>query len=76
MKYVLVILFIVQYTLKRLEKQAEVIVRVRVNKDERREFNMNLTITNVEVMEVYKGDVEEENIYVIEPIFFLSFIIG
>lgn len=43
MKYVLVILFIVQYTLKRLEKQAEVIVRVRVNKDERREFNMNLT---------------------------------
>lgn len=55
-----------------LENQAEVIVRVRVNKDERREFNMNLTITNVEVVEVYKGDVEEENIYVIEPIYYYS----
>ncbi|MBO5425229.1 MAG: hypothetical protein J6A25_06930 [Lachnospiraceae bacterium] len=55
-----------------LEEISDVIVRVSVNKEIPRNYNMEMTITNVDVLEIYKGNIATEDIYVAEPICYVN----
>lgn len=58
--------------MENLEEVSDVIVRVKVDLEEERKFNSDMTITNVKIVEVYKGNVEEDDIYIIEPVYYFT----
>jgi hypothetical protein len=56
--------------LSELIESADAIVKVKVNADSERNFFADNTISEVSVMDVYKGNIEDESISVIEPVYY------
>lgn len=51
-----------------LESPSEVIVKIKVNSNNERYMHSMQTVTEANVMEIYKGDIEDEKIYILEPV--------
>lgn len=51
-----------------LENASDVIVKIKVNSENKRYMHSMQTVTEADVMEIYKGDIEDEKIYILEPI--------
>ncbi len=55
-----------------IEEISDVIIRAKVKSNTDRKYNSGMTITNLDVLEIYKGEIETEDIYIIEPICYLN----
>ena len=55
-----------------IEEISDVIIKAKVKSNVDRNYNSGMTITNVDVLEIYKGEIGTEEIYIIEPICYLS----
>lgn len=57
-------------TLSDVESLSDVIVKVSVDESSARDYFSDMTISRVKVEKVYKGDISENEINVIEPIYY------
>lgn len=55
-----------------LVETADVIVKVTVSPDYDRVYNTDMTISYVDIIDIYKGDIEGKTASVIEPIFYFA----
>lgn len=55
-----------------LKESAEIIVKVKVDPDNKRTYFSDMTVSTVDVIQVYKGNIEDASISVIEPIFYYT----
>lgn len=55
-----------------LESPSDVIVKIKVNSENERYMHTGQTVTEANIMEIYKGDIEAEKIYILEPIYYFK----
>ena len=55
-----------------IEDISDTIVKVRIDSNNDRIYKKNNTLTLADIVEVYKGDIDTESIYIIEPIYYFQ----
>lgn len=55
-----------------LESPSDVIVKIKVNSNNERYMHSMQTVTEANVMEIYKGNIEDEKIYILEPVCYFN----
>lgn len=56
--------------LQELEASSDVILKIKTAPGTVRKFSNDMTITKADVLEVYKGDISETEVYIIEPVYY------